>query len=117
MRPISLAASAALALLPLTLLTGPAAAENLACQTVNGQTVCAQGPGTLDCRTVNNRTTCTHSPTQTLCDTRNGRVACPGMPSIGPSLSDDVVVDTRNGRVRVRAGNANVDIDNWDKDD
>ena len=96
-----------LALLAFPLLAGPAAAENLACQTVNGRTVCVEGPGTLNCQTVNGHTTCTHSPTQRLCDTRKGRVVCPGVPSVG----EDVVVDTRTGRVRVRTGNVEVDID------
>lgn len=102
-----------LALLTLPLLSGTATAENLACQTVNGKTVCVEGSGTLACQTVNGRTTCTHSPTQTLCDTRSGKVVCPGMPSVG----GDVVVDTRNRRVRVRTGNVGVDIDNWNTDD
>jgi hypothetical protein len=102
-----------LPLLPMALLSHPATAESLACQTVNGKTMCVEGSGTLACQTVNGRTTCTHSPTQTLCDTRNGKVVCPGMPSIG----GDVVVDTRNGRVRVRTGNVDVDVNNWDSDD
>lgn len=101
-----------LPLLPF-LFAGPAPAESLACQTVNGRTTCVEGSGTLSCQTVNGRTTCTHSPTQRLCDTRHGRVVCPGMPSLG----EDVVVDTRQGRVRVRTGNVDVDIDDWDADD
>ena len=102
-----------LALLILPLFAAPAAAENLACQTVNGQTVCVEGPGTLACQTVNGRTTCTHSPTQRPCDTSRGRVVCPGLPSLG----EDVVVDTRTGRVRVRTGQVDVDVGNWDADD
>ncbi|HYH39621.1 MAG TPA: hypothetical protein VD860_15465 [Azospirillum sp.] len=100
-----------LALLALPLLAAPAAAENLACQTVNGHTTCVEGSGTLSCQTVNGRTSCSHSPNQRIvCDTRKGRNACPSM----PMLNEDVVVDTSNGRVRVRTGGVAVDLDEDD---
>jgi len=100
----------ALPLLVLPLFTGTASAENLACQTVNGQTVCVEGPGALACRSVNGRTSCTHSPNQrVVCDTRQGRTACPSVPI--PQVGEDVVVDTRGGRVTVRAGGVVVDLD------
>ena len=41
-----------------------AAAENLACQTVNGKTVCSRGSGTLTCETVNGQTACRRGPSQ-----------------------------------------------------
>ena len=101
----------ALPLLALPLLATPAAAENLACQTVNGHTTCVEGSGSLSCQTVNGRTTCTHSPNQrVVCDTRRGNATCPGL----PSLNDDLAVDTRNGRVRVRTGGVTVDLDDDD---
>ncbi|WP_431857874.1 hypothetical protein [Azospirillum sp.] len=107
MRTLSLALLA-LPLLAMPLAAKPAAAENLACQTVNGHTTCVEGSGSLSCQTVNGRTTCSHSPNQrVVCDTRKGQNACPSM----PALNDDVVVDTSNGRVRVRTGGVTVDLD------
>lgn len=98
-------------LLATALLSTPAAAENLACQTVNGHTTCVEGSGTLSCQTVNGRTSCGHSPNQrVVCDTRRGNTACPSL----PMLNDDVVVDTRQGRVRVRTGGVTVDLDEED---
>ncbi|HYG85470.1 MAG TPA: hypothetical protein VD978_04360 [Azospirillum sp.] len=108
MRHLSLAAGAVSALL----FALPAGAENLACQTVNGQTVCARGPGTLECRTVNGRTDCTHTPAgpsaapPSPCETRQGRTVC----RVLPGMSEDVIVERKDGRVRVRTGGVDVDV-------
>ncbi|CAO3408841.1 hypothetical protein [Azospirillum largimobile] len=40
----------------------PAQAVSLACQTVNGKTVCMRGSGTLSCVTVEGRTSCSATP-------------------------------------------------------
>jgi hypothetical protein len=40
----------------------PVQADSLACQTVNGKTVCMRGSGTLSCVTLNGRTRCTATP-------------------------------------------------------
>lgn len=46
----------------LTALTAPAQAVSLACQTVNGKTVCMRGSGTLNCMTLDGRTRCSATP-------------------------------------------------------
>ncbi|MBK3778363.1 hypothetical protein GAY31_30345 [Azospirillum brasilense] len=64
-----------------------AAAENLACQTVNGKTVCSRGSGSLSCQTVNDRTTCVTGPGALSCETINGHTACrrgPAQPDLKP---------------------------------
>ncbi|CAO3443461.1 hypothetical protein [Azospirillum argentinense] len=64
-----------------------AAAENLACQTVNGKTVCSRGSGSLSCQTVNDRTTCVTGPGALTCETVNGHTACrrgPSQPDLKP---------------------------------
>lgn len=81
----------------------PAAAENLACQTVNGKTICVEGSGNLSCQTVNGKTTCSHSPQQRVCEVKDGRVLCPGM------RDRDVVVDLPPSRERL--------IQEFEKDD
>ena len=42
--------------------TVPAQAVSLACQTVNGKTVCMRGSGTLNCVTQDGRTGCSATP-------------------------------------------------------
>ncbi|HYF88542.1 hypothetical protein [Azospirillum sp.] len=42
--------------------TAPAQAVSLACQTVNGKTVCMRGSGTLSCVTLDGRTRCSATP-------------------------------------------------------
>ena len=85
MRPLFLAL--------LLLAAAPAAAENLACQTVNGKTTCVEGSGTLACRTVNGKTTCTHTPEQRVCEVKDGRVLCPS--------GREVSVDLPRSRARL----------------
>ncbi|KAA0578400.1 hypothetical protein FZ983_18465 [Azospirillum sp. B21] len=46
----------------LTALTAPADAVSLACQTVNGKTVCMRGSGSLSCVTLDGRTRCSATP-------------------------------------------------------
>ncbi|MBP2302103.1 hypothetical protein [Azospirillum picis] len=54
-------------LLGATLLAAtPALADSLACQTVNGKTVCMRGSGTLSCRTVDGETRCTATSAQAM---------------------------------------------------
>ncbi|QCG90715.1 hypothetical protein [Azospirillum sp. TSH100] len=45
-----------------TAVATPVLADTLACQTVNGRTVCMRGSGTLNCVTHNGRTRCTTTP-------------------------------------------------------
>ncbi len=45
-----------------TAATTPAQALSLACQTVNGKTVCMRGSGTLSCVTQDGRTRCSATP-------------------------------------------------------
>jgi hypothetical protein len=119
--PIALSAAALLIGAP------PAAqAGTLACQTVNGQTVCTQGSGSLACQTVNGKTTCLEGPGVLSCQTVNGQTTCtttrdtaarPAPPSLpwplGPEAggSQDVTVEQRNGKLHVRAGGVEVDLD------
>ena len=42
--------------------TAPVRADSLACQTVNGKTVCMRGSGTLSCVTLDGRTRCSATP-------------------------------------------------------
>ncbi len=71
-----LAVGPTLAVLLLTGLPATAGAENLACQTVNGKTVCSRGPGALSCQTVNDKTTCMTGPGVLTCETVNGNTTC-----------------------------------------
>ncbi|HYH17231.1 MAG TPA: hypothetical protein VD995_01320 [Azospirillum sp.] len=119
--PIALAAAALLAAAP------PAAeAGTLACQTVNGQTVCTQGSGSLACQTVNGQTTCLEGPGVLSCQTVNGQTTCstsrdtaarPAPPRLPWPLtpeggsSQDVTVEQRNGKLHVRAGGVDVLLD------
>ena len=43
----------------------PARADSLACQTVNGKTVCLRGSGTLNCVTVDGETRCSATSADT----------------------------------------------------
>lgn len=74
----------------LTVLFVPAAAaENLACQTVNGRTVCSRGQGSLSCQTINDKTTCVTGPGALTCETLNGKTTCrrgSGKPETMPEL-------------------------------
>ena len=65
-----------LAALLLATFASAAGAENLACQTVNGKTVCSRGGGTLSCQTVNDKTTCMTGPGVLTCETINGNTTC-----------------------------------------
>ena len=71
-----LAVGPTLTVLLLTGLPATASAENLACQTVNGKTVCSRGQGTLSCQTVNDKTTCMTGPGVLSCETINGNTTC-----------------------------------------
>ncbi len=71
--------SAAGSVLAVLLLAAPpqaAKAENIACQTVNGKTVCSRGQGSLACQTVNGNTSCATGPSALTCDTVNGTTTC-----------------------------------------
>lgn len=57
-----LALAFSLAMPALPFLAAPVHAESLACQTVNGKTVCLRGSGTLNCVTVNGATRCSATP-------------------------------------------------------
>lgn len=55
-------AFAAPVLLSTALIAAPAQAVSLACQTVDGKTVCMRGSGTLSCVTLDGRTRCSATP-------------------------------------------------------
>lgn len=67
---------ATVAVLLLAAAPQPASAENLACQSVNGKTVCSRGQGSLSCQTINDKTTCTTGPGVLTCETINGNTTC-----------------------------------------
>ncbi|WP_448203303.1 hypothetical protein [Azospirillum sp. sgz302134] len=70
------ALGSAVAVLLLTASPQTASAENLACQTVNGKTVCSRGQGSLACQTVNDKTTCITGPGTLTCETINDKTTC-----------------------------------------
>ena len=81
------AVGSVLAVLLLAASPQTANAENLACQTVNGKTVCSRGQGSLACQTVNGNTNCTTGPSALTCDTVNGTTTCrrgPAQPDLKP---------------------------------
>lgn len=95
----------------------PAQAESLACQTVNGQTVCMRGSGTLSCQTVNGRTTCSSTPGEASAEMPS-MPPMPSMPSMPPMAmpsmpmpGGDVIVQQQDGSLRVRVGGVDVRID------
>ncbi|HYG90225.1 MAG TPA: hypothetical protein VD978_28665 [Azospirillum sp.] len=77
------------------LASSPVGAESLACQTVNGQTMCMRGNGSMSCQTINGQTTCTQSSGSgsMSCETINGRAICStgqGASLAPPSVMPDV---------------------------
>ncbi|MBP2292013.1 hypothetical protein [Azospirillum rugosum] len=124
----------------LLLTAAPAGAENLACQSVNGKTVCSRG--TLSCQTLNDKTTCTTGPGVLSCETVNGNTSCrrssaqpdlkplttppmPQMPSLAPSarptpdrpfgrkapFEEDARIDEDTHGLTVRVGQLVASID------
>ena len=94
--------------------TFPAAAGTSACQTVNGQTVCMQGPGTMSCTTINSRTTCTG--TGPLSRTETSRTEAPPaltqeMPTLPPDrLKMDWLKDMNGPDVSIRQDGSGMHI-------
>lgn len=81
------AAGSVLAVLLLAASPQAAKAEAIACQTVNGKTVCSRGQGSLACQTVNGNTSCATGPSALTCDTVNGSTTCrrgPAQPDLKP---------------------------------
>ena len=108
------AATALFALLP------GARAETLACQTVNGQTMCLRGSGSLSCQSVNGQTLCRQGPGALHCRTAGERTVCSdeaaaAPPPLPPDAAEpsgrEVSVMQDGGRLQVRAGGVEVRID------
>ena len=84
----------------------PVRAESLACQTVNGETVCMRGSGTLICETINDLTRCRSEPARPL----DQEIPLPPLPFL-VNPSDDIVIEQNGTRLRVGAGGVEVHID------
>ena len=115
----AVAGTAVLLLLPV------AKAETLACQTVNGQTMCMRGSGSMSCQTTNGQTICNQGSGSLSCQTVNKRTVCSTDPNSTPSvkelpqlpsdlkgyLNQEVTVEQDGGKLRVRAGGVDIQID------
>lgn len=116
---------AALLVAAAPLLSPAARAESLACQTVNGQTMCMRGSGSMSCQTVNGQTLCQQGSGALSCQTVNKRTVCStdpkgmpapeALPQLSPDLKgsfdQDVTVEQDGGKLRVRAGGVDVRIE------
>ena len=97
----------AAALLAAILVPAAASAQNRICQSINGQTQCYEGEGSVVCRSVNNRMECRQGPPQAMPPLTLNHP----MPDIDITTGPDVSVTIENGQVRVRAGGVDTDDD------